>query len=133
MKATWITTGTCIVYKKLTNIQSIKGSILDAFIHELKIHLRFDFCDRIVRCFGISKVLEVFKKVDFGIENEDNEDSTPMGTEISINTSVEVGQTEELNRSLDTHDQCCAGTCLRCAWDNWDIMRDSLGHSVEQF
>ncbi|CAG8723822.1 7363_t:CDS:1, partial [Funneliformis mosseae] len=55
MKATWITTGTCIVYKRLTNTQSIKGSILDAFIHELKIHLHFDFCDRIVRCFGISK------------------------------------------------------------------------------
>ncbi|CAG8446050.1 11118_t:CDS:2 [Funneliformis mosseae] len=29
-------------------------------------------------------------------------------------------------------DQCCAGTCPRCAWDNWDIMWDSLGHSVGQ-
>ncbi|CAG8599454.1 13269_t:CDS:2, partial [Funneliformis mosseae] len=46
--------------------------------------------------------LEEFKKMGFGIENEGNEDSTPLGTEISFikNISAEVGQTEELNRSL---------------------------------
>ncbi|CAG8652268.1 8021_t:CDS:2, partial [Funneliformis mosseae] len=56
LKANWIKTGNCIVYKKLTNIASIKGSILDDFIHELKINLQVDYCDRIVRCLGISQV-----------------------------------------------------------------------------
>ncbi|CAG8640582.1 3338_t:CDS:2, partial [Funneliformis mosseae] len=54
MKATWIKIGTYIIYKKLTNLQSIKGNILDAFIHELQIHLRVDCSDRIIRCFGIT-------------------------------------------------------------------------------
>ncbi|CAG8732872.1 6981_t:CDS:2, partial [Funneliformis mosseae] len=55
MKATWIKTGIPIIYKKLTNIKSIKSNILDAFIHELQIHLHLDHSDRIIRCFGISK------------------------------------------------------------------------------
>ncbi len=49
MKATWIKTRNDIVYKRLLNNQ------LDAFIHELKIHLRVDHCDQIIRCLGVSQ------------------------------------------------------------------------------
>ncbi|CAG8557229.1 14642_t:CDS:2, partial [Funneliformis mosseae] len=49
-KATWIKTRSCVVYKRLTNIEAIKGNILNAFIHELQIHLCLDSSDRIVRC-----------------------------------------------------------------------------------
>ncbi|RGB31485.1 kinase-like domain-containing protein [Rhizophagus diaphanus] len=56
MKATiWTKTGNYVVYKKLTNTNAVKYDILDAFIHELKIHLHFDYCDRIIRCLGISQ------------------------------------------------------------------------------
>ncbi|PKY14621.1 kinase-like protein [Rhizophagus irregularis] len=55
MKAIWTKTGNYVVYKKLTNTDAVRNDILDAFIHELKIHLHFDYCDRIVRCFGISQ------------------------------------------------------------------------------
>ncbi|CAG8656998.1 5370_t:CDS:2, partial [Funneliformis mosseae] len=55
MKATWIKTNTFVACKKLTNIASIKGSKLDAFIHELQIYLQLDCSDRIVRCLGISQ------------------------------------------------------------------------------
>ncbi|CAG8488544.1 10953_t:CDS:2, partial [Funneliformis mosseae] len=55
MKATWTKTEDLVAYKKLTNITSIKGSKLDAFIHELKIHLQLDRSDRIVRILGISQ------------------------------------------------------------------------------
>ncbi|CAG8679615.1 2693_t:CDS:1, partial [Funneliformis mosseae] len=41
-KATWIKTRSYIVYKRLTNMKSVKGSILNAFIHELQIHLQLD-------------------------------------------------------------------------------------------
>jgi hypothetical protein len=53
VQATWTKTRNYIVYKKLT--KSIKGSILDAFVHELQIHLHLDYSDRIVRCFGVSQ------------------------------------------------------------------------------
>ncbi|CAB4417904.1 unnamed protein product [Rhizophagus irregularis] len=55
MKAIWNKTGNYVVYKKLTNTDAVRNDILDAFIHELKINLHFDYCDRIVRCFGISQ------------------------------------------------------------------------------
>jgi hypothetical protein len=54
-KAVWNKTGNYVVYKKLTNTNAIKYDILDAFIHELKIHLRLDYSDRIIRCLGISQ------------------------------------------------------------------------------
>ncbi|CAB5366724.1 unnamed protein product [Rhizophagus irregularis] len=55
MKAIWTKTGNYVVYKKVTNTNAVKYDILDAFIHELKIHLHFDYCDRIIRCLGISQ------------------------------------------------------------------------------
>ena len=55
IKATWIKTGNYVVYKKLTNTKNIKGSILDAFVHELQIHLHLDYSERIIRCLGISQ------------------------------------------------------------------------------
>ncbi len=55
IKATWNKTGNHVVYKKLTNTKNIKGSILDAFVHELQIHLHLDYSERIIRCLGISQ------------------------------------------------------------------------------
>src|SRR2546429_520828 len=56
MKATWIKTNNYVVYKRLTNTAAIKNDILNAFIHELKIHLHLScYGDRIVRCLGISQ------------------------------------------------------------------------------
>ncbi|EXX69760.1 kinase-like domain-containing protein [Rhizophagus irregularis DAOM 181602=DAOM 197198] len=55
MKAIWNKTGNYVVYKKLTNTNAVRDDILNAFIHELKIHLHFDYCDRIIRCLGISQ------------------------------------------------------------------------------
>ncbi|PKK79254.1 kinase-like protein [Rhizophagus irregularis] len=56
MKATWTKSNNYVVYKRLTNTIAVKHDILDAFIHELKIHLRLDYSDRIIRCLGISQV-----------------------------------------------------------------------------
>ncbi|GBC26213.2 kinase-like domain-containing protein [Rhizophagus irregularis DAOM 181602=DAOM 197198] len=53
-RAVWTKTNDYVVCKKLTNTTDIKHGLLDAFIHELKIHLHLDYCDRIVRCLGIS-------------------------------------------------------------------------------
>ncbi|PKC14591.1 kinase-like protein [Rhizophagus irregularis] len=55
MKAIWNKTGNYVVYKKLTNTNAVRDDILNAFIHELKIHLHFEYCDRIIRCLGISQ------------------------------------------------------------------------------
>ncbi len=55
MKTTWTRINNYIVYKRLINTTDIKGDILDTFIHELKIHLRLDYSERIVRCLGISQ------------------------------------------------------------------------------
>ncbi|CAB5207885.1 unnamed protein product [Rhizophagus irregularis] len=55
MKAIWNKTGNYVVYKKLTNTNAVRDDILNAFIHELKIHLHFYYCDRIIRCLGISQ------------------------------------------------------------------------------
>jgi serine/threonine protein kinase len=54
MKAIWTKTNSYVICKKLTKTTNIKHDLLDAFIHELKIHLRLDYSDRIVRCLGIS-------------------------------------------------------------------------------
>jgi hypothetical protein len=53
-RAIWTKTNDYVVCKKLTNTTDIKHGLLDAFIHELKIHLHLDYSDRIVRCLGIS-------------------------------------------------------------------------------
>jgi serine/threonine protein kinase len=55
MKAIWTKTNSYVVYKKLTNTTSVKHNVLDAFIHELQIHLHLDYSDRIIRCLGISQ------------------------------------------------------------------------------
>ncbi|POG58242.1 kinase-like domain-containing protein, partial [Rhizophagus irregularis DAOM 181602=DAOM 197198] len=53
-KAIWIKTNNYVICKKLTNTTYIKNDLLDAFIHELKMHLHLNYSDRIIRCFGIS-------------------------------------------------------------------------------
>jgi len=55
MKAFWLKTNSCVVYKRLTNTTAVKHNVLDAFIHELQIHLHLDYSDRIVRCLGVSQ------------------------------------------------------------------------------
>jgi serine/threonine protein kinase len=55
MKAIWTKTNNYVVYKRLTNTAAVKHDILKAFVHELQIHLRLDYSDRIVRCLGISQ------------------------------------------------------------------------------
>ncbi|CAB5200605.1 unnamed protein product [Rhizophagus irregularis] len=54
MRATWSKTKDYVACKKLTGTTS-KHNLLDAFIHELQIHLRFNDNDRIIRCLGISE------------------------------------------------------------------------------
>ncbi|RIA96744.1 kinase-like domain-containing protein, partial [Glomus cerebriforme] len=53
-KSFWTKTNNYVVCKKLKNTTIIKHDLLDAFIHELKIHLHLDYSDRIIRCLGIS-------------------------------------------------------------------------------
>ena len=56
MKVIWTKTNNYVVYKRLiTNTKAVKHDILNAFIHELKIHLHLDYSDRIIRCLGISQ------------------------------------------------------------------------------
>ncbi|CAG8445248.1 7376_t:CDS:2 [Acaulospora colombiana] len=52
-KAVW--KGEHVVLKRLRNIAEIRGNTLKAFTHELKIHMRMEYRDRIVRCLGISQ------------------------------------------------------------------------------
>ncbi|CAB5204560.1 unnamed protein product [Rhizophagus irregularis] len=53
-KAIWNKLNDNVICKKLTKATNIKHDLLDEFIHELKIHLRLDYSERIVRCLGIS-------------------------------------------------------------------------------
>ncbi|CAB5297795.1 unnamed protein product [Rhizophagus irregularis] len=53
-KAIWTKTNNYVVCKKLTNTTYIKNDLLDAFTHELKMHMQLDYSERIIRCFGIS-------------------------------------------------------------------------------
>ena len=53
MRATWTKTKDYVIFKKLFQVAHINN--LDAFIHELQIHLRLNDNDRIIRCLGISK------------------------------------------------------------------------------
>ncbi|PKC13680.1 kinase-like protein [Rhizophagus irregularis] len=56
-KAIWTRTNKYVVYKKIINTNDIEYNALDAFIHELKIHLHLVsiYSDRIVRYLGISQ------------------------------------------------------------------------------
>ncbi|CAG8784616.1 36593_t:CDS:2, partial [Racocetra persica] len=51
-KALWRRTNKYIVLKKIKNISAINYREHKAFIHELRIHIRLDLMDRIVRMFG---------------------------------------------------------------------------------
>ncbi|CAB5379990.1 unnamed protein product [Rhizophagus irregularis] len=53
-KAIWTKTNNYVICKKLTNTTYIKNDLLDAFTHELKMHMQLDYSERIIRCFGIS-------------------------------------------------------------------------------
>ncbi|GBC26197.2 kinase-like domain-containing protein [Rhizophagus irregularis DAOM 181602=DAOM 197198] len=53
-RAIWTKIHDYVICKKLTNTTDIKHNLLDAFIHELKIHLQLDYSNRIIRCLGIS-------------------------------------------------------------------------------
>ncbi|CAB5197587.1 unnamed protein product [Rhizophagus irregularis] len=68
-KAIWTKTNNYIVCKKLINTTHIKNDLLDAFIHELKMHMYLD-SERIIRCFGISldpKTNEYLLIMHFGV------------------------------------------------------------------
>jgi hypothetical protein len=55
-KAFWTRIKKYVVYKRIINTSSIEYNALDAFIHELKIHLHLSiYSDRIVRYLGISQ------------------------------------------------------------------------------
>ncbi|RIA80754.1 kinase-like domain-containing protein [Glomus cerebriforme] len=57
-RAFWTKINNYVICKKLTNTTDIKHDLLDAFIHELKIHLHLDYSDRIIRCLGIGLALD---------------------------------------------------------------------------
>ena len=55
-KAIWTRKNKYVVYKRLIDKTALKHRPLDAFIHELKIHLHLlNYSDRIIRCWGISQ------------------------------------------------------------------------------
>ena len=53
-KAFWKKTNYFVACKRLKNIQSICHKQNEAFLHELQMHKRLDFCSRIIRILGIS-------------------------------------------------------------------------------
>ncbi|RIA91146.1 kinase-like domain-containing protein [Glomus cerebriforme] len=53
-KAIWKTTNDFVICKRLKNIQSICYKQKEAFLHELSMHKRLDYCSRIIRILGIS-------------------------------------------------------------------------------
>lgn len=53
-KAIWKKTNNLVVCKKLKNNESISKKQIEAFLHELNMHRRLDFCSRIIRILGIS-------------------------------------------------------------------------------
>jgi serine/threonine protein kinase len=54
LKARWEKTNDFVACKKLKNIQSIQYKHIKAFLHELGMHKKMDFCTRIIRILGIS-------------------------------------------------------------------------------
>ena len=53
-KAHWKKTNKFVICKRLKNIQSICHKQNEAFLHELQMHKRMDFCSRIIQILGIS-------------------------------------------------------------------------------
>ncbi|RGB27447.1 kinase-like domain-containing protein [Rhizophagus diaphanus] len=53
-KTIWKKTNDRVVCKRLKNIESINNKLVEAFLHELSMHRRLDFCSRIIRILGIS-------------------------------------------------------------------------------
>ena len=53
-KTIWKKTNNRVVCKRLKNIESISNKLIEAFLHELNMHRRLDFCSRIIRILGIS-------------------------------------------------------------------------------
>ncbi|CAB5381114.1 unnamed protein product [Rhizophagus irregularis] len=52
-RAIWKKTNNYVVCKKLNNNESISNKPIEAFLHELKMVRRLDFCQRIIRILGI--------------------------------------------------------------------------------
>jgi hypothetical protein len=53
-KTIWKKTNDFVICKRLKSIQSIGHKQTEAFLHELDMHRRLDFCSRIIRILGIS-------------------------------------------------------------------------------
>ncbi|RIA88667.1 kinase-like domain-containing protein [Glomus cerebriforme] len=53
-RAIWKKTKNFVICKRLKNNEAISNKPIDAFFHELKMHRRLDFCQRIIRILGIS-------------------------------------------------------------------------------
>ncbi|PKK67520.1 kinase-like protein [Rhizophagus irregularis] len=53
-KAKWKKTNNYVICKRLKNNESISNKPTEAFIYELKMHGRLNFCQRIIRILGIS-------------------------------------------------------------------------------
>jgi hypothetical protein len=53
-KTIWKKTNDFVICKRIKNIQSIDHKQNEAFLHELDMHRRLDFCSRIIRILGIS-------------------------------------------------------------------------------
>ena len=55
-KAIWTKINNYVVYNRLINTTTLKYNALNAFIHELNVHLHLNnYSDRIIRCLGISQ------------------------------------------------------------------------------
>ncbi|GBC05287.1 hypothetical protein RclHR1_06150013 [Rhizophagus clarus] len=53
-KTIWKKTNSKVICKRIKNIESINHKLMEAFLHELNMHKRVDFCSRIIRILGIS-------------------------------------------------------------------------------
>jgi serine/threonine protein kinase len=53
-KAMWKKTNDFVICKGFRNTELISNNPIEAFIHELDMHRRMDFCSRIIRILGIS-------------------------------------------------------------------------------
>ncbi|CAB5347369.1 unnamed protein product [Rhizophagus irregularis] len=58
-KAIWTKTNNLVVCKKINNNESINKKQIEAFLHELDMHKRLDYCSRIIHILGISFDLNV--------------------------------------------------------------------------
>ncbi|CAG8518934.1 11174_t:CDS:2, partial [Funneliformis caledonium] len=53
-KTIWKKTNNVVACKRIKDIKSINNKPIEAFLHELSMHRRLDFCPRIIRILGIS-------------------------------------------------------------------------------